>query len=349
VANGVQRRQRISNFSPPSTVMTVASAHSLMFVAQAKAGLKNAFGSLRDTAAMLHAGYAPLQVRTGLLLQSGFFLHWVQGEKLAVDAAREAALASGLFRDERELYAGLAPELLTDTWTLVWVQRQESVAELNRRIEMLQLTRKAGFETTPIHLWRAFSTGDASRASVNAESRNPVNRIMIVSHSADIGLNMVDQMARAASVGVSTSRVASTATRLADVAVTFAELSDATGPSLRVMAIARKALKVGLIRLFVRSFSCMVIATEASDREVRSMFAEVDEALSSVGARPVVIGLSANQRTLELLAAQCKARGYPYFPLNAVATSAADAWGALFSLLRDTGNTEPDQTAPMPL
>lgn len=327
--------------------MSVPSAHSLVFVARAKAGLKNTFGTLRDTAAELHVRYGPLGVRAGLLLQSGFFLLWLQGDETAVRSAHEAALASGSFCDERELYGGLAPELLTDEWTLVWMQRDETLGQLNRRIEMLQLTRKAGLETTPIHLWRAFSTGDASRASARAERANPLLRLLVVGHTADIGLDIVNHAARAASVGVSTSRVASTATRLSDVATTFADLPSVAQPGLRVMAIARNGLKVGLFRLFVRSFSWVVIAAESTDSDVKQLFAEVHEALSVAGVQPTIIGLSPNQLTLELLSTLSQRAGYRFFALNAVATVPADAWGALAPLVADASTTEPTPTQPL--
>ncbi|RYF38664.1 MAG: BLUF domain-containing protein [Comamonadaceae bacterium] len=262
----------------------------------------------------------PAGVFTALLHQSGWFLQWKEGPPAAVEKIMDRVLRDPRHQDLQIVHHSNGPRLLPGMWTMAIVQCQDSPAEFARRVRALARARAAGGANQPAAVWRMLSTPQRHPRAALQDDPDAFQRVLLCSASGDGAFALVARLARIHGAEVVQRRFAGPSDL--DVGTDYTDIEDGDRV-LRLIAMARKGLGLGLTRAFLADYSHLVLLFGDDPARNERLFARVLQACQGLPAVPVLLGAGAGNAADARHFAMAHGRGMVYLPCSTGAENAA--------------------------
>jgi hypothetical protein len=232
-------------------------------------------------------------VHTALLHQSGWFLQWREGPRDALDDIMARVQRDQRHQHLRVVHHSVGRRTLPGRWSMGMVQCKDSAEDFGLRVDRACEARERDLQGLPAAAWRALSSPlrGPGGSAVALAGQAGFQRVLVCSAEGDDAFTLVHRLAVDTVQDVVVRRFAGPS-RL-DVGTDYVDIPDA-GRMLRVIAMARNGLGLGLTRAFLADYSHLVLLFSANDTHDEQLFVRVLQACAGLPAVPVILGVGAS-------------------------------------------------------
>lgn len=321
--------------------MSAAQVHAAMW-AHPLPGMGHNFTTLVSLVQQRRASFAALGLRAVVLLQEGWLLTWVQGDKAACEQALSESQSAARPFEVQLLLSAPGTELLPDAWSLVWRHYESGAPDLRQGVAQVRLQSKAGRKLTPVQVWRSISTQSVAPGGQVHRAR-AVGRVLLLSRDVTLAMKFVAWVAHEVRAELAMSRVAGSGTQFRDVAASYTDIMSDQGRLICLQALARSGLRIGLVRLFLGDCSRVVLLlpTSSQPSDVATLVSELAVACELTQARPRVLAVCADGALHAAASEACQLHGFQMRSALADAQDPAQTWAAIAHLVEPSPTTVP--------
>ncbi len=279
----------------------------------------------------------PAGVHTALAHQSGWFLQWKEGPEDALRPIMARVLADPRHHGVRVLHRSEGARLLPGVWTMSIVQCNDSAAEFEARVNQVDAVRVQGLQYAPATVWRMLSTPLRHACAGQQGTPGVFRRVLVCSAGADESFTLVQKLARHHDQPVVRRRFAGP--QALDVGSDYTDLPDGAG-AVRVVAMARNGLSLGLTRALLADYSLLVLWGCGDDARDQELMGRMVQSCAALPAAPAMLGLGVSAAAHRAMFLAAHRAGMIYLDGPAVADPDS-AWGAVqdqLSVLRPAAN-----------
>lgn len=230
----------------------------------------------------------PAGVHTALAHQSGWFLQWKEGPEDAVRQIMERVLSDPRHHGARVLHRSQGPRLLPGVWTMSIVQCQDSAAEFQARVDQVESVRMQGLQYAPATVWRMLSTPLRHACADRQDEPSVFRRVLVCSAGASESFALVQHLAHWGRQPIVRRRFAGPQTL--DVGSDYTDLPAPHG-AVRVVAMARNGLNLGLTRALLADYSLIVLWGCGIDARDQELLDRMVAACSALPSPPAILGV----------------------------------------------------------
>ena len=230
-------------------------------------------------------------VHTALLYQSGWFLQWREGPADALQDIMRRVQRDQRHQRLRVVHHSTGHRLLPGRWSMAIVQCNDTPEDFSRRVDSECEVRERGVQKLPAAVWRSLSSPLRASHTLVHNKDADFQRVMVCSAEGDDAFTLVRRLAVHHFQEVVVRRYAGPS-RL-DVGTDYVDIEDA-GRLLRVIAMARNGVGLGLTRAFLADYSHVVLLFSGDEAHDERLFARVLQACAGVPAVPLMLGLGAS-------------------------------------------------------
>lgn len=231
----------------------------------------------------------PLRVSTALLHQSGWFVQWKEGPAEAIADIIARVRGDPRHHSLRVLHHSHGSRMLPEMWSMAIVQVPEKPTDFARRVLALRSDFERGVQYAPTTVWRRLSTPMLANAGTEARGEpESFHRLMVCAAHSEDAFALVRWLAEQAGTEIVHRRFAGV-TEL-DVGTDYVDFVD-EGQALRVIAMARNGLRMGLTRAFLPDYSHVLLLFRGDPERDLNMLRRVAQACQGVRQVPRVLGL----------------------------------------------------------
>ena len=264
----------------------------------------------------------PAGVHTALLHQSGWFVQWKEGPPDAVATIMDRIARDPRHRSMRLLHHSVGQRLLPGVWTMAIVQCADCADDFGRRVEALHGARQRGQLYLPAACWRMLSTPQRHPRAAQQPDGEAFQRVLLCSAQADDAFVLVAKLAAQQGADIVHRRFAGPCDL--DVGTDYIDIEDA-GRVLRLIAMARKGLGLGLTLAFLSDYSHLVMLFSGDAAADGQLFSRVLQACAGLCAVPILLGLGATDADNRRMFALAHQRGVVYLHAPGSARSLDEA------------------------
>lgn len=253
---------------------------------------------IRDAAVRNNAA---LGVYTALLHQSGWFVQWKEGPPEGIAQTITRVRDDRRHHSMRILHHSRGPRLLPDIWSMAIVQAREPSDDFARRVMALRAEYDMGVQYSPPTVWRRLSTPMQHPGAAHQHDPELFRRLMVCAGYSDDAFTLVRWLAEQRSEEVIQRRFAGVFDL--DVGTDYVDFVE-DNHVVRVIAMARNGLTVGLTRAFLPDYSHIVMLFTGDPERDLPMLRRVAQACGGTSHPPTLLGvgleLEAHQKLFEL-------------------------------------------------
>jgi len=272
----------------------------------------------------------PLGVHTALAHQSGWFLQWKEGPPDAVRQIMERVLQDPRHHGCRVMHRSTGARLLPGVWSMSIVQCNDSPADFQARVDQVGAVRLQGLQYAPAAVWRMLSTPLRHPCAGRQDTPGVFRRVMVCSALGEDSFALVQHLAWRHRQEVVRRRFAGP--QSLDVGSNYTDLPDGQG-AVRVIAMARKGLGLGLTRALMADYPLVVQWCCGTDGHDVDLMQRLVQACGGSATPPVLMGLGASPAAHRAMFQLARRAGMIYLDAQPV-QGPDDAWEVISSQLR---------------
>jgi hypothetical protein len=279
----------------------------------------------------------PAGIHTALLYQSGWFVQWKEGPGDSMLKVMDRVKADKRHRNMRVVHQSRGPRLLNGPWSMAIVQAGESPEEMTERVMKLRQRLEEGVQVAPTVAWRHISTPMQHPGAAYQGDPDAFQRLLVCSAVGNAAFDLVAWLAHLNQQPVVHRRFAGE--QGLDVGTDYVDFSDGDRVD-RVIAMARAGLLLPLTRAFLADYSHVVLLLSGEPVRDNTLVSKVLQAVSGLGAPPMVIGVAAQPEAHTLPFSLMHTAGVIYLDVQADPEDPKALWTQIHPLLdrwRETG------------
>jgi hypothetical protein len=229
-------------------------------------------------------------VYVALLIQSGWFMEWIEGPETGVQALLTRVLADFRHHSAHVLHESDGARRLTEPWSMAMVQTHESEADFGNRVLALHEEHCQGHRHEPTAVWRRLSTPQTHPGAADQAIEWNFQRVMVVAALGTDAFNMVRWLGETHAADVVHRRFVGSSEQYGDVATDYVDLP--TGIVVRrVIAMSQNGLKIGLTRAFMSDYSHVIVLLSGIPGRDHSLLERLLSACAELTHRPTLVGV----------------------------------------------------------
>ena len=270
-----------------------------------------------------------------LLLQSGWFLHWVEGPVGAVRGLLEHTRNDKRHHSRHIVHHSHGKRLLPTPWSMMLAQADDSPAEMGRRVMRLGEEMANGRQRSPQSVIRRLATPlrlPVAKKMADAES---FHRLGMVCAAGNDAFEFVDWLALQHRAIIVKRRVSGMADL--DSGTDYVEFME-HGHPCRAVAVARKSLTLGLLRAFMPDWGHFLMMFSGKPGADQDLMERVVAACDGLVNAPLLVGVAPDVGAHQTVLRMVEAAGLEYLAAGiAPRQDCAAIWRAVSELLERTG------------
>lgn len=285
-------------------------------------------------AAMRHN--EPAGVHTALLYQSGWFLQWKEGPTGPLRRIMGRVATDPRHHQLFVVHSSRGPRLLHGPWSMAIVQSDETPEALGARVMQLRDALMKGRQYSPTSALRRVAS-PALLGGTRPVEPESYHRVLVCSAQGTDAFELVRWLAARERKQVIHRRYAGA--QDLDVATDYFDV-ERHDRLLRVVAMARKGLKLPLTRAMLADYSHVVLLLCGDPELDLAMLLRLAQACERLDRRPCAVGVGTDFQMHEVLAALARRFSIDYLPAAGPPRDPARTWQVLQPLLQAWSNPE---------
>lgn len=278
-------------------------------------------------------------VFVALLIQSGWFMEWMEGPESGVHAVLDRVARDKRHHSPYLLHQSDGPRRLMEPWSMASVQTHEPAADFTSRVMMLHEEHKQGRADDPAGVWRRLSTPLTHPGAAEQADEWQFQRVMVVAAVGTDAFNLVRWLGDTFNADIVHRRFVGSRSEDGDVATDYCDLP--AGPVVRrVIAMSQNGLKIGLTRAFLSDYSHVILLMSGIPGRDHNLLDRFLRSCAQLAHHPIVVGVGppdTDHATYRQMARTC---GHVYLDCEILGEiDAATSWAAAAPVL--------DQQLPM--
>ena len=273
----------------------------------------------------------PEGIYTALLHQGGWFLQWKEGPPGAVERLMQRVATDPRHGALRVVHKSTGPRLLPEAWSMGIVQGGDTSEAFGRRLAQMETERKAGFQYSPPAVWRRLSTPMDHPGAGLQHDTEAFQRLMVCAAHGTDSFDLVQWLARERGGSLVRRRFAGA--NPPDVATDFVDFVEG-GRHLRVVAMARNGMMLGITRAFLPDFSHMALLFSGDAARDLELFNRALRACEGAPQYPVIVSLGLPADANQAMFAKARQQGFIFLDAGPVPMDdKAAIWATLNEVL----------------
>ena len=337
---------------PPETPRTgEETVERLIFasVVAQRQGIYATMETIRD-AALRHN--PSVGIHSTLIYQSGWFIHWAKGPRVAVRALADRLATDRRHRAPLVVHYSLGPRNLTSPWSMALGSSSEGAAEMGRRVMHLRACMAEGLQFRPTSVIRRLTMPMRLPQALRLPDPEKFHRVGLVAATGASAYDLVGWLSSYFKAERYSLRVAGE--RGLDTASDYVDFLRQELPC-RVLAVSRVDLRHGMRRAFLPEWRFIALLFSGSINKDAELVDLIDFSLRGLPSAPQLMAFAPDEAALERVASHAAAKGLRF----AVAEpwrerDHAALWARIDRELGETGvpdssgwyESRPDPTAP---
>ena len=225
-----------------------------------------------------------------LLIQSGWFMEWMEGPEHGVHAVLDRVARDKRHHSPYLLHQSDGPRRLTEPWSMASVHTHEPAEDFTRRVMMLHEEHKKGSTDDPAGVWRRLSTPLTHPGAAEQADEWHFQRVMVVAARGTDAFNLVRWLGETYNADIVHRRFVGSRPGDGDVATDYVDLP--AGPVVRrVIAMSHNGLKIGLTRAFLSDYSHVVLLMSGIPGRDHNLLERLLRSCAQLPHLPIVVGL----------------------------------------------------------
>lgn len=267
----------------------------------------------------------PVGVHTALLYQAGWFLQWKEGPAEAMRRIMARVATDPRHHQLRVVHSSRGPRLLDGPWSMGMVQSEEPPEALGLRVMQLRDALMKGRQYSPTSVLRRVAS-PALLGGTRPVEPESYHRVLVCSAQGVDAFELVRWLAERERKRVTHRRYAGA--QDLDVATDYLDVEH-HDRLLRVVAMARKGLKLPLTRAMLADYSHVVLLLCGEPERDLALLLRVAQACAGMARRPSAVGVGMDLCAHEALAALARRFAIDYLPAAGQPREPARTWEVL--------------------
>lgn len=281
----------------------------------------------------------PLGVYTALLYQSGWFLQWKEGPQAAVQQIMARVALDTRHSGLCVLHQSRGPRLLPEPWSMAIVQLGDTPEAFGQRVAAMHEEHARGLQYAPPAVWRRLSTPLVHPGADRLTDSEGFQRVMVCAARGTESFGLVKWLAEQHGAEIVRRRFAGATPP--DVATDFVDVLEG-GHVMRLVAMARNGLMLGLTRAFLQDCSHLVLLFSGQDELDQKLFHRAILALGGAVSSPAIVSLGLTPTANEPLHDEARRLGLIYLDAGPVASDdSRQVWQAMLPMLEHHRTAQP--------
>ena len=299
--------------------------------ARSTTGLFNQMEQIRYSALRRNPG---LGIHAALLVQSGWFIHWLVGPADSVATLLAVVAQDQRHRDQRVLHRSLGRHLLGTTWSMMLSRTSESAEDFGQRVTRLQQDLATSIAHSPATVVRRLAAPMHLAETLTPNDPEAFHRIGVCATGTE-AFDLVQWLALRANQGTTRRRVAGEGD--ADSASDFVDFLEDAQPC-RVISVSRNALTHGLRRAFLSDWPMMAVLLSGDSTRDAAMVDRICEACLDLPYPPHLMAVSHSLPSQMLMASKVQRAGLRFVHAELVpAKNPLAIWRVIWEQLNELG------------
>lgn len=271
---------------------------------------------------------APTGLRVALLHMCGWFVEWIEGPALGIQALLQRVSMDPRHQGLQVVHRSVGKPRLFKPWIGAIVQAEEDSASFADRVFTLREQHANGHGLEPASVWLRLCSPPAADMPAS-EGQFP--RVMLLSARRTLAFDLLNAVARDHNRRSVHRRFAGSAEEAPDVESDYVDLPQQGPHGLRLVANARKGLAMGMAHAVLPDHAAVVVLLDADPAHNRRIIDRVLSACRQVHHAPVIVGVGADEWVTDGLKDLVERQGLAWWGLPTAATQPApgDFWQAL--------------------
>lgn len=291
-------------------------------------------------------------IHSTLIYQSGWFIHWVEGPRVAVRALAARLATDGRHRAPLVVHYSLGPRNLASPWSMALGSSTEGAAEMGRRVMHLRTCLAEGLQFRPTSVIRRLTMPMRLPQALRLPDPEKFLRVGLVAASGAAAYDLLGWLANYYKAERYSLRVAGE--QGLDTASDYVDFLRQDLPC-RVLAVSRLDLRHGMRRAFLPEWRLLGLLFSGSAGKDGDLVNLIDFALRGLPASPELIAFAPDEAALAQARTLAEAKGLHFVCAEALADrDHAALWGRIDRLLGEVGvpessgwyDSRPGSTAP---
>lgn len=267
----------------------------------------------------------PLGVCTALLYQSGWFMQWKEGPRDAILQLMKRVSKDSRHRNLRTMHSSRGPRLLSGPWSMVVVQTHEDSGQMAERVRRIREDRMLMRHYSPAAAWVRLSTPTKHLSAAQQSRRFDLHPVLVCSAVGTLSFELVQWLAQQHSQELTHRRLSGE--HDLDVASDIVDFVEGDRP-MRVIAMARKGLRVPLARALLSDYSHVLLLLSGDEERDVSLGLKVTSACRHLAKPPRLIFIAQFAAWHVPLMAIAHRDGLEYFPCEVQSHKPQALWMA---------------------
>src|SRR5450830_1745181 len=260
---------------------------------------------VRHIGAAAAARNADMGVASTLLYQSGWFVHWLEGPRTALDQVLTRIARDARHRHMRLLHREPAERRLLVPWSSAVMESPETPDSLGRRIDQFRHARRERLALAPAQLLRLLSTPLAGTGGNPFLPPQPLQRLMVCARHHE---------------------------RATSLLIRYVDFGQ-QGQPRRVVALPPSGLKLGIVQALLADYGHLLLLFEGDAEHDRLLLHDALRCLARLAPpqRPGLVGLGLAPGLEGELSALAEQAGQSLLKLDGSPPDAVDnSWSGLW-------------------
>lgn len=272
-------------------------------------------------------------VFVALLIQSGWFMEWIEGPAHGVRALLDRVAGDTRHHSPHLLHQSEGPRRLTEPWSMALVQTHESEADFTSRVMTLYEEQRQGRSDEPAGVWRRLSTPLTHPGAAEQADERQFQRVMVVAALATDAFNLIRWLGETYNADIVRRRFVGSREEDGDVATDYVDLS--AGPVVRrVIAMSHNGLKIGLTRAFLSDYSHVLLLMCGIAGRDHVLLERLLDVCAQLPHRPIVVGIGPPETDHVTYRQMSRSNGQVYLDCELAGEIDSEArWAAAESVL----------------
>jgi hypothetical protein len=223
-------------------------------------------------------------VRGAVLYSRGWFVLWLEGDKVGVDALLRKAAADPRNAHQKEIHRSIGAPTLTEPLTLIATQGAEGPGAFGRRVYHFRRQWQQGLIQEPAAIWQYLSSPCTAG---DVPEREPDRHIALVSAENNGPIDLLRKLGEQCGSEVVYQRFARGRSHTSDVGVSYVDLV-ASGRVCRVQLLSRRALSHRMVRQTLVGTDSLVMLLGGKPASAIELATGVAACLATLPALPAI-------------------------------------------------------------
>lgn len=300
---------RMSLFHPPFAAGPGEDEVERVICASLAANRDNIYATMEEIRECALRHNPAARIHVALIYQSGWFLHWAEGPREAVNALFQRISLDDRHHSQYVVHHSRGRRLLMTAWSMMLSSSTESAADFGGRVMHLRAEIKAGRQFAPDSAIRRLTAPMRLAQALRLPDPESFNRVGVCSALGNGAFDLVHWLAEKHHEPIARRRLAGEADLDSG-----GELVDFMRRALpcRVIAVARADLTHGLRRVLMQDWQFLVLLFSGVPKRDIALLERVREALHDLPRIPDLVAFAPDAATRDQMERAARASDLPW-------------------------------------